>query len=92
MQFFESFSSFPNKYTKKGKLKDFTSWSLTRRGADWSTGGYRRRSPLPCTHVSGAYKKQPRFEENWMNAPKMLFFDSKSALAFDLQPFKVTIF
>ena len=47
------------------------------------------QSPLPCTHVSGACKKQPCFKENWMDFPKMLAFNSEFALAFVIQPFKV---
>ena len=43
-----------------------------RRAAGSGTGVCRGRSPLRCTHVGRAYKKQPCFEGNWMNFLKML--------------------
>ena len=43
-----------------------------RRAAGSGTEGCRGRSPLRCTHAGRACKKQPCFEDNWMNFLKML--------------------
>ena len=75
MQFFETFSSFPNEIDKKSKFKTFTGSSLTLsawRFAHSGTRACRGQSPLSCTHDGRACKEQRSFEENLMNFLKML--------------------
>ena len=49
-----------------------TLWA--RRAAGSDTGGWRGRSPLPCTLMGRACKKQHCFEENWINFQKISVF------------------
>ena len=75
MQFFKSFSSFPNDIKKSSKFKSCTGSSLTLwlwRATGTSTEVFRWQSVLTCTHVGRAWERQPCFEENWTNFLKKL--------------------
>ena len=75
MQFFKSFSSFPNDIKKPSIFKSCTGSSLTLwpwRATGTSTEVFRWQSVLTCTHVGRAWERQPCFEENWTNFLKKL--------------------
>ena len=63
-------NTFEHKHMERFFKPALTLWA--RRATGSGTGGCRGWSLLPCTHVGRACKKQPSFEENWMDVLKIL--------------------
>ena len=95
MQFFQSFSSFPNEIDKKEKIQIFY-WhiinSLSPRSTGSSTGCCRGWSTRAWNRVDRAFKKQLLFEEYWTRVLKVLILTLNLSQLFRYNRLKLHFF